>query len=181
MRAGVSPAGTFVARLLVADDDAADQLTYEIVEGNDAGAFAIDADGAVTVLDPSALGADGNAFELRVRITDDNSSADPNGARSAEVQVRIAVTDANAPPSIEDQPDPVDENSLVGTVVGVVDALDANEPLTYRITSGDPDGVFAIDPVTGEVTVAQPRPARLRARAGLRTRDLRHRQLLRCP
>ena len=151
-----SDAGTFVTRVPATDADAGDTLTFEILSGNEAGAFAIDADGALTVLDPAALGADGDVFELRVRVTDDNSVGDPNGVLATETTVRIVVTDANTPPFVVDQTfEPVDENSPAGTVVGVVGALDVHDPLTYRITGGDPLGIFEVDAATGEIRVVR--------------------------
>jgi hypothetical protein len=52
----------------------------------------------------------------------------------------------------------IEENSAVGTVVGTVLATDPNDdPLTFAITSIDPDGdgnaAFVIDENTGEITV----------------------------
>lgn len=48
------------------------------------------------------------------------------------------------------------ENSAVGTVVGTVSATDpdAGQNLTYAITAGNTNNAFAIDPVTGQITVA---------------------------
>ncbi len=48
------------------------------------------------------------------------------------------------------------ENSTAGTVVGVVSASDADagQSLTYAIIGGNVNNAFAIDPVTGQITVA---------------------------
>jgi autotransporter-associated beta strand protein len=51
----------------------------------------------------------------------------------------------------------VTEHSPVGTVVGTVLATDTGAPplvLSYAITAGNEAGVFAIDPATGQITVA---------------------------
>ena len=49
----------------------------------------------------------------------------------------------------------VTETASVGTVVGVVSATDPNgDRLTYSIAGGDEAGAFAIDSVTGAITVA---------------------------
>lgn len=61
----------------------------------------------------------------------------------------------NTAPVIADQTLEVDENSAVGTVVGIVAASDpdAGQSLTYAITGGSGAGVLAIDAETGEITV----------------------------
>jgi hypothetical protein len=51
----------------------------------------------------------------------------------------------------------IPENSPVGTVVGSVTATDSDSPpnsLTYSIIGGNSSGAFAINPNTGEITVA---------------------------
>ena len=69
----------------------------------------------------------------------------------------ITFTNQNDAPVVDDQTiGPVDENSAAGTVVGAVVAsdVDAGQSLTYAITGGNSSGAFAIDPGTGEITVA---------------------------
>jgi hypothetical protein len=52
----------------------------------------------------------------------------------------------------------IPENSAGGTSVGTVDAsdADASDALTFTITAGNEAGGFAINPVSGEITVADP-------------------------
>jgi hypothetical protein len=64
----------------------------------------------------------------------------------------------NGAPVVEDATFTIAENSAVGTVVGTVVATDPDDdPLTFAITSIDPDGdgnaAFVIDENTGEITV----------------------------
>ena len=149
-------AGTLIDRVEARDPDADDTLSFEIVSGNDDGAFAIDAgDGGLRVANPAALGPDGSIFELVVRVTDDNSSGSATGPLSAGVPVRITVTGSNTPPFVQDQQfEAVREDVPVGTLVGVVGAVDEDQPLRYRIVSGDRDNRFSVDAATGEVRVA---------------------------
>nr|WP_254722263.1 VCBS domain-containing protein [Gilvimarinus xylanilyticus] len=50
----------------------------------------------------------------------------------------------------------VNEDDAAGTAVGTVTAQDPdNDPLTYSITSGNAAGLFALDAVTGAITLAQ--------------------------
>ncbi|WP_346187115.1 cadherin domain-containing protein [Rubritalea halochordaticola] len=48
----------------------------------------------------------------------------------------------------------LDENTSTGTSLGIVSASDADTPITYAITEGNTNGVFAIDSSTGEITLA---------------------------
>jgi autotransporter-associated beta strand protein len=64
---------------------------------------------------------------------------------------------ATDPPVIADQSFSVREHSAVGTAVGTVVATDTATPaptLSYQITAGNSMGIFAIDPATGQITVA---------------------------
>ena len=63
-------------------------------------------------------------------------------------------TDTNAGPTIAGQSFSIIENSANGTVIGTVQANDAdNDPLTYRITDGNTDEAFALDEGEGVLTV----------------------------
>jgi hypothetical protein len=65
------------------------------------------------------------------------------------------VAPVNNPPVIAPQSFSVAENSAVGTVVGRVAATDPDgNTFRFSITGGNPGSTFAIDPVTGEITVA---------------------------
>ncbi len=55
-----------------------------------------------------------------------------------------------APPVINDQTFSVLENSAAGTFVGDV----GPDTYTYSITAGNSSGAFAINPATGDITVA---------------------------
>ena len=71
--------------------------------------------------------------------------------------IAIAVLQDNSPPSIDDQGFSLAEGSLAGTEVGTVTASDTDgDPLSYTITGGNEDGVFAIDATTGTITVVDP-------------------------
>ena len=96
------------------------------------------------------------------------------------VAASITFTNQNDAPVVDDQTiGPVDENSAAGTVVGTVVAsdVDAGQSLTYAITAGNTSGAFAIDPGTGEITVANASarrwaPSRVMARAPVSYRDI---------
>ena len=66
------------------------------------------------------------------------------------------VTAVNDAPAVNDQTFSVTENSAIGTVVGMILAtdVDANTTLAYAVTGGTGQAAFAVNPATGEITVA---------------------------
>ncbi|WP_339744496.1 cadherin domain-containing protein [uncultured Rubinisphaera sp.] len=62
----------------------------------------------------------------------------------------------NNPPTLGDDSFTIEENRSSGTVVGTVvgSDVDVDNVLTYSITGGNTAGAFAIDAMTGEITVA---------------------------
>ena len=141
------------------DVDAGDALSYAITAGNASGAFAIDsATGEITVADSSQLDFETTpVFNLTVTVTD-------SGGLTDDAAVTVSLTDLNEAPTAVDAAFVLAENSADGTVVGTVSAsdVDAGDSLSYAITGGDPAGAFSIDAATGEITVADSTPARLR-------------------
>lgn len=69
----------------------------------------------------------------------------------------VEVT-GNTAPTVNPASFNIDENSNVGTSVGTVVANDVETPsnLTFAIVDGDPDGFFAINSSSGEITIARP-------------------------
>lgn len=61
----------------------------------------------------------------------------------------------NTAPAISDANFTVSEDAAVGTVVGTVSATDDGDEVAYGIKSGNVGGGFAIDSVTGELSVAK--------------------------
>ncbi|PPR24311.1 MAG: Serralysin C, partial [Alphaproteobacteria bacterium MarineAlpha10_Bin2] len=140
--------GTVVGTVASSDPDAGDALSYAIASGSEGGAFAIDAGtGEITV--QGALDYEGqSSYALTVEVTD-------GGLLSDSAVVSIDLTDINETPTVGDQGFSIDENTVVGTVVGVVTASDpdAGDALSYAISAGNEGGAFAIDAGTGEITV----------------------------
>jgi hypothetical protein len=84
--------GTLVGQVQASDPDPNDRLTFEIVGGNDAGAFDIDVfSGEITVADRRALTSP--SFTLLVRVLDEEGLADV-------ATITVAVRDAD-----QQQPD----------------------------------------------------------------------------
>ena len=80
-----------------------------------------------------------------------------NGTESVNQQVTCTITDDdNTPVVTASQSFNVDEDAANTTSVGTVAATDADAGTTFQswsITSGNGDGIFAINSATGEITV----------------------------
>src|SRR5690606_28967086 len=64
----------------------------------------------------------------------------------------------NEPPRIENQRFSIQEDASAGTVFGRVRASDNNagQELTFSIVGGSGSSTFAVDPLTGEISVLNP-------------------------
>ena len=140
--------GTTVGTVTTSDADG-DSLTYSITAGNDNGIFAIDSDtGNITIADGSQLDFETTSqYELTVEARDSLTG------KTASVTVNI--TDANDAPEINNQTFSIGEDVTNGTTVGTVAASDADgDSLTYSITAGNDNAIFAIDSATAKITIA---------------------------
>ena len=143
--------GTSVGTVLASDPNAGQTLTYAITGGNVGNAFAINpTTGAITTasgIDFETLGT----YTLTVRVTDNGSTP-----LSKTASVTINVNNVNEAPSVQTATLTVNENATNGAVVGTVSSTDpdAGSTLTYSIASGNTGNVFAINPSTGQITVA---------------------------
>ena len=128
-------------------------ITYSL-DVDAGGLFAINSSTGVVTL-AGALDAEvAAAHSITVRAT----SADASFSTQAFNIVVTDVDESDVGPVSDSDPaiDAVDENAVIGTVVGITaSALDAdatNNTVTYTLTD-DAGGLFAIDSVTGVVTV----------------------------
>lgn len=149
-----SIAGSVVGSVVASDPDLPPQtLTYAITSGDDAGVFAIDGNGEITVADPAGLDFEtAPTFLLTVRVTDSGVPA-----LSASASITVNLDDINDAPVVQAETFSIAENSTNGATVGTVSASDADSPaqtLSYAITAGNAEGVFAISATTGTITVA---------------------------
>ncbi|MBV7472087.1 cadherin repeat domain-containing protein, partial [Aeromonas sp. sif0611] len=130
-------------------------VTYSL-SGNPGGLFAIDpATGVVTVataIDREALGASVN-IEVTATSADGSSQAQTFTIAINDVD----EFDVTTPTDTNAAANAVDENIAIGSLVGITafasDADATINTITYSL-SGNPGGLFAIDPATGVVTVA---------------------------
>jgi hypothetical protein len=142
--------GTEVGIVSAIDADR-EPLNYQIASGNETGAFTIDvATGKITVADSSKLDYESKqTFTLSIQVDDGKNTAD------ASVVVNLNNLNDNTPVA-EAATFTIQENAAKETAVGKVKASDADgDVLSYRITSGNEAGAFAIDEATGKIAVAQ--------------------------
>lgn len=87
-----------------------------------------------------------------------DSSMGPNPFGNVHYNA-ILVTgpgDLNVPPQLDDASFDLEDAAPIDTLVATLVATDGNagDNLSYTLTAGDPDGVFALDPATGELRTA---------------------------
>lgn len=141
-----APAGTTVGRLTAADEDDA---TADLTFAGDSPDFDVADDGTVTVAPGADLSDGSGPFTFQATV------ADPDAATaSATITVNVVDVD-NAPVITPGQAFDVEENTAPGTDVGTVEATDADgDSIAFAITGGNLGGAFAIDPATGDLSVA---------------------------
>ena len=141
--------GTSVGTLTTVDADPVDTHTYSLTD-DAGGRFAVNATtGEITVADGSLIDYETTtSHDITVEVTD---SAGFTYAETFTIQVENNF----APTDLDLSNATVDENSANGTVVGTASTTDPNDTdsFTYSLTD-DAGGRFAIDPNTGEITVA---------------------------
>ncbi len=142
--------GTVVGTVSATDVDDDTRFTYQITDGNTTNAFAInETTGEITVADETQLDYEAvMAFTLTVRVSD--------GLLHQTDTATINIQNVNDnEPEMQDYTFNINENVANGTEVGTVSGSDVDgDPLSYSITAGNEDGIFAIDSSSGKVTVA---------------------------
>lgn len=142
-----SAPGTVVGTVTASDSD---NLSFSIVGGNSNDTFSINSSTSqLTVQSNGSLTA-GAIFNLAVKVLDDGT---PNLASFATVTV--TVNDVNLAPIINDQAFVVASSASEGNLVGTAVSTDPdNDTLTFAITAGNTGSAFAINSLTGDITVA---------------------------
>ena len=143
---------------LAIDPDTSDSVTYSLTN-NPNNAFAIDPNtGEVTVADPNGLDFE-VAPTMQIEVT---STSSDGSSSSAAFDITIADDNSefNVSPVIDADTttNEINEVASIGDSVGVTafaQDQDASDSVTYTLTSNQ-NSAFAIDPNTGEVTVADP-------------------------
>jgi len=118
-------------------------------------------DGSFTLTPEDLIGltltpAPNSGEDFTLTVTAVATEQSNNDSASLQTFLEVTVHAVNEPPVVADQTFSVDERSVNGTVVGMVAASDpdAGDMLTFAIVDGNDSGTFAIDPASGEITVA---------------------------
>uniref|UniRef100_UPI0024DF6EDD cadherin domain-containing protein n=1 Tax=Rhabdaerophilum sp. SD176 TaxID=2983548 RepID=UPI0024DF6EDD len=146
-----------VFNVLAFDQDKGDTITYSIAGGADAARFTIDPETGTLIFvdnpdfeEPADEGGD-NVYNIIVQATDQDGAFDTQN-------LAITVTGVNeAPYFVEITGFTLPEDAANGDVIGTILAVDpdAGDSITYSFADGgNPNDMFAIDPSTGELSIA---------------------------
>jgi hypothetical protein len=145
--------GSVVGTIHATDPDNGQTVQYTITGGNVGNAFTLNpTTGVLTVAKSTMLDFETNpVFNLTIQAFDDGTLR-----RTIDSAVTINLRDVNDAPKVVEQTIQIDENSPASAVIGTVSATDqdSGQTVTFQIDSGNVDGAFAIDPVTGVLTIA---------------------------
>ncbi|MGX9543255.1 Ig-like domain-containing protein, partial [Shewanella sp. A22] len=150
---------TTVIGTVSATDPEGKDVSYSIVSGDTNGWFEIDPVTGVISLTPAGVTAAANDFEVMANVHDLVVGAS-DGVNTSNINVTLTELDVNEGPEFTP---PVGEtsysfnyleNSSDTTVIGTVSATDPEgKDVSYSIVSGNGDGWFEIDPVTGVISL----------------------------
>jgi len=114
--------------------------------------FKIDSDnGEISVNNSEALDfAINPVFNMTINVSDGLFST------STGVTINLREEKENSPPSIEDQMFSIEENSINGTSIGIIQASDPDgDDLIFSIESGNTDNAFLIGSTSGQLLIGQ--------------------------
>ncbi|XP_060602144.1 cadherin-23-like isoform X2 [Ruditapes philippinarum] len=149
-----SNVGTTVTTVTATDSDSS-PLTYTIASGNADAVFRVETSGVIVVDNIANLDYDSSVKAYTLVVTADD------GTNTGTTTVAVAVTNYNdnAPSygATTSSTSTLTEDTVSDTAVVTVAATDADHghdgDVTYSITSGNTDGLFAVNPSTGDVTL----------------------------
>ncbi|XP_061575163.1 protocadherin-23 [Cololabis saira] len=154
-----TPPGTEIVNVIANDRDSGrfGQVIYSILPGDMSVFFALDKQTGTLLLNSSLshLGA----ASVKLFVTAQDGAGLPSD-RPAVVTVNV-LQSAQAPAVFRRSRYTLSlpEDAPVGTSVGTVEAVnptDSTEPVSYRISSGDPQSLFSVHPKTGLISNIKP-------------------------
>ena len=144
--------GIIIGTVTATDEDPGDSITFSITEGNTDSIFFIDTEGNIKLINANRINYEQKAYyDLKIEVSDGNFVS--------AATITINVIDQNDPPLLFAQNFDIKEKSDQYTVIGQVVATDEDRPansLVYAIRSGNTDNVFALDPISGMLTLDLP-------------------------
>ncbi|XP_076001821.1 protocadherin-23 [Genypterus blacodes] len=152
-------AGTEILNVIATDRDSGrfGQVTYDIMLGDMSNLFSLDKQTGTLYLTSALTHLDTASVKLYISAQDSEGRA---SVRPAEVTINV-VRSAQAPAVFERSryTFAVPEDAAAGTSVGTVKAINpekSGESLSYRISSGDPQGLFSVHPKSGLIITTKP-------------------------
>ncbi len=144
--------GNLVVGTLSATDAPGDTQTFTIQAGGNGNLFTISGNQLRLAASQNFEAIPGGTLSVTVRATD-------QGGLFFNKTLSIMVTDVNEAPTITGgQTFNVNENATNGTVVGTVSASDPDSTTPFNTRnfslSANPNGTFAINSTTGQITIA---------------------------
>lgn len=144
----------YIGKIAATDPDAGQSLKYEILSGNSSGIFTINtATGELKTLSSLVFKvSDTLTYVLTVKVSD--NAPTPKSSLATITVKFIGNTPVNSAPTIQNQLFSVKQELFTSTLVGKIVAsdVDADQKLTYTITSGNNSGIFSLNSSTGELT-----------------------------
>lgn len=149
-----APNEHIVGTIEVLDDDSDTEFSgWLIISGNEEGVFSINSVGELTIADSSSLDFEStSSFTLTLTVSDG-----ANTSTEEDIEIHVDDVNDNAPIITASQTFTVEENAANDTSIGTVMASDADTNSSFsgwEIHAGNDDGVFALNPTNGELTVA---------------------------
>ncbi|MBC6426941.1 MAG: cadherin repeat domain-containing protein [Ekhidna sp.] len=131
-----------------ATDAEGDNMTFDMVNNGDI--FGLDARNGKLVVNDDLDFETTQSYTLKVSVSDGKLSS------NADITVNVTDVDENQKPVIADQTFSIAENTASGVDIGTIVATDPNmtDDLTFTITAGNADGVFALNRSTGVLSTA---------------------------
>ncbi|MBC6411120.1 MAG: cadherin repeat domain-containing protein, partial [Ekhidna sp.] len=125
-----------------------DNMTFDMVNNGDI--FGLDARNGKLVVNDDLDFETTQSYTLKVSVSDGKLSS------NADITVNVTDVDENQKPVIADQTFSIAENTASGVDIGTIVATDPNmtDDLTFTITAGNADGVFALNRSTGVLSTA---------------------------
>lgn len=157
-----APNGTAVGTVSPRKNHGGNPLTYTITSGNTGGAFTIDPQtGQITVANSSRLNYESLStrwdvpatIPLFVSISD---ASDPS--LNETIRVVVTVSDVNEAPVVQAASGTIFSRTRAGTEVLKMSGTDPDhfDFVSWFISGGNTGNIFAVDSVTGVITIANP-------------------------
>ncbi|XP_044045793.1 protocadherin-23 [Siniperca chuatsi] len=151
--------GTEILNVIATDRDSGrfGQVTYEVLPGDMSSLFALDKQTGMLFLTSTLTHLGAASVKLSITAQDGEGLT---SVRPAEVTINV-LQSGQAPPVFQRShyTFTVPEDAPPGTSVGTVEAINPADPVesvSYRISSGDPQGLFSIHPKSGLISNIKP-------------------------